>query len=153
MVAAGFKGDALGTVRQIHCGRTPDRNFHLDIKRSVCHSPEDLQFAIGSILESLHPVDTVNRLWLDYHVSISGATLIRAESRQRLIEPGANPVVAVVDVAAPPVPVFPGSVGPIVDHIQISWIIALFQHFIHELGFSGSSCPLGEHRNANQAGG
>ena len=64
---------------------------------------------------------------------IAWMRLVRHDPCQGLIEPSADPVVAVMYMAAFSVPVFPGRGRTVINHIQIARIVTLFQHLEHEV--------------------
>ena len=78
---------------------------------------------------------------------IAWMRLVRHDPCQGLIEPGADPVVAVMDMAAFSVPVFPSRGRTVIYHIRIARIITLFQHLVHEVDLLVLDAPFRNYGN------
>ena len=75
------------------------------------------------------------------------------DAAQGLVEPAADSIVAIVQVTASAVPLFPDAGSTLLQHIQITGIARLFEQLVKPVTLLRQGGPFREHRNAHQAGG
>ena len=76
--------------------------------------------------------------------------LVGGDATQCLIEPAAYSVVAVMDVAALTIPMLPGEVCAVVQHIEVAWVFAFLEHIVHLLRLGFACSPLCNYRHTHK---
>ena len=111
---------------------------------------DDFDHSVGGLLSDLNGLKPFRNLWI--YVDLSITRLSRDDASERLIEPAADSVEAVVQTTAVRVPMLPSPGSSVVDHIKITGIRPFFEHPVHEITLPCQGCPFGDDRYTHETG-
>ncbi len=151
----GLRGIAPGVVAAAgwnpHLGFGAGRNGEAHRQGVACNFPAQGDCSVGGLLRDVHPVDFLRNLRLDGEASVARGIFVGDNAAKPLIEPGADAVEAVVNMAAFAVPIFPCCGCAVVNHVEEARFVAFFEHREEIVGLRHFHGPFGNNRHTHEA--